>query len=174
MDDQSNDESYLECERHLINNNKIHWKVAITKYSNFANFNKIYMYIIKKIICNLCYDVPVSIYGIHKHDWVLLSVTNVIDNSYIYALVINIIPNDFDYLQYKVICQCIHTGKIIEIMYNSIYMLLSSIKETEIIKILNLNLELVNKCLTIQKKKDMYDITNRIIKTKTNHYICWE
>lgn len=172
MDDENDEIKYIECENNLMRYDRLHWKVALTRYQSYKNFNKIYTYILKKIICNFWYESPNSIYSLYINDWILLSAIDV--NKYIYALVINIIPNDFDFSRYKVICQCIHSGKIIEITYNSKYLLVASIKEFEIINILNLNLELVNKCLNIQKKKDMYDITNRVICCKTNVCINWK
>ncbi len=155
---------------------KLHWRVALTCYQSYKNFNRLYTYILKKLICNFCYKPPNSIYTLYKNDWVLLSsyINDNGDSEYSYAIVINIIPNDFDIQKYVVVVQFIHTGKIMHLKYNSGYSLLATLTNTEVLKILDLNTELVNKLNNIQKKNDMYSITNRIIRARTNVYINWQ
>lgn len=175
--DEDNDlyTNYFKYENELMSYKKFHWKTVLSSnYVYYKNFNRIYICILKQLIRNLCFKPSMnSIYSINKNDWILLAKYINDDYVYTYAVVISIIPNDYDSSKYTIVFQCVHTGKIIHFTYKSRYLYLAKVTETEILKILQFNVELKNKCNIIKKKRDMYDITNIIIRARTNINIEW-
>jgi hypothetical protein len=179
-----NDEIYYSNIFSFIQQSIINSKISLQafileskKYIELKKYPKIYKTLIKFINQKL-FNIDIINYDfedIQLNYWILI-VSKSRDMKYNYGIVINRIINDNLFNQpITLIIQCLETNQIIEITENN-YEILSYISDTEIQNIINYQTELYNK---IEKtkiniiKRDMYKITDLIIKNKTKRQITW-
>ncbi len=149
-----------------------------SKYNQLIKYPKIYKTLIKYINQKLYNNIGVVNYifeDIQINYWILI-ISKYGKMTYNYGIVVNKIIHDNLFNQpITLIVQCLETNQLINITEDN-YEILSYISDIEIKNIINYQTQLYNKLEQIKInliKRDMFKITNIIIKNKTNKHINW-